>query len=176
MNIPLVDIFYSEYKASVNWLVLDELSVCLDRKLLLLEEIPVFTRDDFISRLHTIKVSEGLGPQGRGHMLLKEMAKEWLLKNYNLKSRTEVYFAGLHPDVLSNDFIGIIECGNTDPACMPIYMAEPSIIWVGALSYPYINSPNIILYRFIKTDKYLSFLISKKNKLKNMVNQIRNNK
>lgn len=164
----LHSIFYSEFNASPNWYLLDELEFCIKKKTILLEVERIAFIDEFYKEMEKGQISEGPGSQGKGHTVLKVLAQRWF-KTCGQSSKTEVFFAGLHPDVLTDNHTMVIECGNTDPACIPIYLTLKDVKYAGVVPFPHNDSKDIKLYKFIKVDSYMVYLDGKKRLLKENV-------
>lgn len=110
----LKDIFYSGFPTAVPWDCIDELYIALHNEVVVYHRYSVSSVKHYHKLSDAVTVAEGLGPQGHGHMALKEIAKEWLQTQHGVAADSEIYFAGLHPDVISKEREYVIECGTTD--------------------------------------------------------------
>lgn len=175
MTNSLLPIFYSQFSASPNWNILDELDYCIYKKLLQIEIEKIANIEQFYKEFEKSHITDGLGPQGKGHTILKVLSQKWLTKA-GKTSKTEVFYAGLHPDVISNDHAIILECGNTDPACMPIYLSYIEVAFVGIIPFPSSDNLDINIYKFIKNESYLSYLKYKKLSLRENIKKFSRNR
>ena len=116
---------------------------------------------------NAIAVVDGLGPQEKGHMALKELAVRWLWKTYNVKAVCESYFVGLHPDVLSDDCRFVIECGTTDPSCVQIFLNDPRVVWTENIPYPFSDDACLTLHIFGRGPNYEAWQQEKVNDMRN---------
>lgn len=157
MNITqddLRNIFYSGYPAATSWDILDELFIALDRDAITYRTEQLVPKDEFYTVSNLVAVIDGLGPQEKGHMALKEIAKRWLWKRYQVKAICETYFNGLHPDVCSADNRFVIECGTTDPSCIQIFLNDASVIWAANIPYPFSDDSYLMLHIFGRGPNY----------------------
>ncbi len=158
-------IFYSGFDALCDWQTLDELEVLIKEGAINYDKERAFLKDDYFKALDRIKVTDGLGPQGKGHMALKEIAKNYL-EELNKKALFEFHLVGMHPDVVADDRTMIIECGNTDPAGVLILLAEKNISFVGVLPYPSNEDKNLVLHKFSRGLNFLDYKDWKLSKLR----------
>lgn len=172
MTRTVKEIFYSGFDGSVDWMILNEIILCIQNGIFRYQEDPIASHDDYTSTISKILGIDGPGPQGKGHMALKELSQQWLNK-LEKESLTEVHFAGLHPDVLSGDETAVIECGTTDANCLFFYFDQPSVQSVSILPYPYELNENLILYTFYASDQYISYRKEWKNRLRQLVQKVR---
>ncbi|MDP1722730.1 MAG: hypothetical protein Q8L37_05970 [Candidatus Gottesmanbacteria bacterium] len=150
----LQNVFYSGYPAATAWDVLDGLLIALDRGAVVYRSEPMITKDTYRAICDSIVSVDGLGPQEKGHMALKQVACDYLYKTYQAEALSETYFIGLHPDIRSANGQYIIECGTTDPSCVSIFLDEPKILWIGNISYPFADETNLVLHIFSRGDLY----------------------
>lgn len=150
----LQNIFYSGFPAATSWDVLDGLLIALDRDAVVSRSEVMITKDAYRVICDSIVAIDGLGPQEKGHMALKQIATDYLYKTYHVDALTEAYFAGLHPDVRSTDGRYIIECGTTDPSCVSIFLDDPQVMWVGNIPYPFADETHLALHIFSRGDRY----------------------
>lgn len=150
----LQNIFYSGFPAATSWDVLDTLLIAIDRGVVTYRSEPMITKDAYRAICDSIVAIDGLGPQGKGHMALKQIAGDYLYKTYHVSVLDETYFAGLHPDVRSEDGQYVIECGTTDPSCVAIYLDDSRVVWVGNISYPFADETHLVLHVFSRGDQY----------------------
>ncbi len=172
MTRNLQSIFYSGYEAVIDWMVVDEIEQCMQKGVLRCDEHPIASHADYMSAIVGVRVADGLGPQGKGHMALKHLGQAWLTQ-LNKISDTEVRFAGLHPDIISLDGTMIIECGTTDANGVFFYFDRPNTQSVSILPYPNEQDAHLKLYTFYKTDKYDTYRRLRKDRIRAMVQRIR---
>ncbi len=139
----LKDVFYSGYPAAIAWDVIDELYIAIHEDVLTYKRYAVSSIDHYHHLVDSAIIAEGLGPQEAGHMALKAVACEWLDKEYGTKADAEIYFAGLHPNIISSDRRYVIECGTTDPGCIVMYLSEPGVLLAGNIAYPFSEDTNV---------------------------------
>lgn len=165
----LYHIFYSGFSGPPAWLILDEIAFCLKNNILLLKKERLnFRKEEFQKLIEKIKVIDGPGgSQGKRHMVLKNLAKK-LMKENQLTSKQESYFMGLHPDVISDDFSWIIECGTTDPSVILLYFQNKKIEKVSILPYLFAEENKFVLYSFLRAKNFEKFQKIKKENLKNV--------
>ncbi|MEK7141516.1 MAG: hypothetical protein AAB800_03155 [Patescibacteria group bacterium] len=150
----LQNIFYSGYPAATSWDVLDGLFIAIERSAVIYRSEPLITKEAYGVICNSVVSIDGLGPQEKGHMALKQIARDYLYKTYMIDSLSETYFVGLHPDVRSTDGRYIIECGTTDPSCISIFLDDSNVIWVGNISYPFADETHLALHIFSRGDLY----------------------
>lgn len=150
----LRDIFYSGFPAATSWQILDELFVALDHDALTYRKEQLALKDTFYAVSGAIVAIDGLGPQEKGHMALKELAKHWLWQQYQVKAVCEAQFNGLHPDVRSVDNRFVIECGTTDPSCIQIFLNDNRVLWVANIPYPFSDDQQLMLHIFGRGSNY----------------------
>lgn len=162
----LKNIFYSGFFGPPEWLVLDEIKFGLENKILLLEKVNlVFNRINFNHAIEQIKTTDGIGgAQGKGHMTLKRFAVE-LMEQGHLVPKTERYFLGAHPDVISKDGAWIIECGTTNPSVVFLYLSSKKVDQVSILPYLFAEENKFTLYTFVRGQKFDNW---QKNKHKDL--------
>lgn len=153
----LQHIFYSGYSAATSWDVLDDLYIAIHSQALEYERCKVCSIESYHAMISTAEPAFGPGPQGAGHMTLKAIGKQWMRSQYHLEASYEVYFSGLHPDVLSENCQYVIECGTTDPGCVRIYLSQPIVSWVGNIAYPFDEDTGIFLHMFRRGPKFASW-------------------
>lgn len=68
----LQNIFYSGYPAATSWAILDEIFVGIDREALTYWSLDLVTKDAYRAICDSIVAIDGLGPQEKGHMALKQ--------------------------------------------------------------------------------------------------------
>ncbi|MBI5613665.1 hypothetical protein HY947_01965 [Candidatus Gottesmanbacteria bacterium] len=158
----LLHIFYSGYPAGASWDVIDDLTVAISKNYLSYQQLELIPKKEFYLLQNTIVVLDGLGPQGKGHMALKEAAKLWIHKKYAMHLVCESYFSGLHPDVLSENHKYVIECGTTDPSCISIYLDNTEVEWAGNIPYPFDEDTYLKLHVF---SRGIGYAVWKENKL-----------
>lgn len=150
----LQNIFYSGFPAATSWDVLDTLLIAIDRGVVVYQSESITTKDAYRAICDSITAIDGLGPQGKGHMALKQIAKGYLYRTYHVSALNETYFASLHPDVRSEDGQYVIECGTTDPSCVTIYLDDPRVMWMGNITYPFAEDPHLVLHIFSRGNLY----------------------
>lgn len=153
----LKNIFYSGYPQGASWDVIDELAVAIYNGAVIYKKIAVTSSKTYHKTQDTITAIEGLGPQEKGHMALKELAKQWLIRQRQKDILFESEFDGLHPDVRTRDGRFIIECGTTDPSCVQIFLNDERVVWIGNLPYPFYEEKNLELHMFLRGSKYTSW-------------------
>lgn len=159
----LRNIFYSGYPAATSWQVLDELFVALDRGALTYKTEKLASKDEFYAVSNEVIAVDGLGPQEKGHMALKELASRWLWRQYQIKAVCEARFNGLHPDVRSVDDRFVIECGTTDPSCVSIFLNDDGVVWVANIPYPFLEDQHLMLHIFGRGANYAMWQQEKVN-------------
>lgn len=150
----LQNIFYSGYPAATAWDVLDGLLIAIERGVVVYRSELMITKEAYGAICNSVVSIEGLGSQGKGHMALKQIARDYLYKTYTIDALSETYFVGLHPDVRSPDGRYIIECGTTDPSCVSIFLDDPRVMWVGNMPYPFADEKHLALHIFSRGDLY----------------------
>lgn len=150
----LQNIFYSGFSVSTSWQVLDELFAAIGRNAIVYRKEQLVPKEEFYAVRSSVSDIEGLGPQEKGHMALKEIGKLWLWQQHHVRSACEEYFVGLHPDVLSKDHRFVIECGTTDPSCVQIFLNSPVVLWVANIPYPFSEDKNLTIHIFARGPKY----------------------
>lgn len=153
----LKDIFYSGFSASPVWQVLDELTVAIHNGALQYFTLYATSIDDYHKIRESIDHIEGLGPQEKGHMALKNIAQSWLKSEFGSDVIFESYFVGLHPDVCSKDYRYVMECGTTDPSCITIYLDNEKVQWAGNIPYPYYGETDIWFHGFRRGPNYATW-------------------
>ena len=153
----LKNIFYSGFPAATSWDVLDELAIAIDNGALRYEKTEIDSVESYHQIQDTIGAPEGLGPQEKGHMALKELGKQWLRRQHEKDILFESHFDGLHPDVRTRDGRFIIECGTTDPSCVRIFLNDDRVVWIGNIPYPFYEEKNLMLHRFLRGTSYNSW-------------------
>lgn len=161
----LKHIFYSGYNASPEWEILDELSFLIKNGALFYGEKKIYLKKSYHDLVDRIKITEGMGPQEKGHMALKKIAQQFLAKQ-GLESGAERSFLGAHPDILAKDFSWAIECGTTTPASVLLFLQDEKIRNVGILPYPYENEDRLTLHIFSRGKNFDQHVIAKKVKLR----------
>ena len=164
----LRNIFYSGYPAATSWDVVDELFLVLDRDALTYSTEQLVPKDEFYAVSNSITTIDGLGPQEKGHMALKEIAKRWLWKKYQVSAHCETYFNGLHPDVHSIDNRFVIECGTTDPSCIQIFLNDARVVWVANIPYPFSDDTHLTLHIFGRGTNYAAWQEEKVNVMRDV--------
>lgn len=159
----LRDIFYSGYPAATSWQILDELLVALNRDAITYRKEQLVPKDKFYAITNRIVEIDGLGPQEKGHMALKELARRWLWQQYQVKAVCEAQFNGLHPDVHSTDSRFVIECGTTDPSCIQIFLNDERVVWAGNIPYPFYEDTYLFLHIFSRGSNYHAWQQEKVN-------------
>jgi hypothetical protein len=157
----LKNIFYSGYPQGASWDTIDELVVAIYNGAVVYKKIEVAPTKLYHKTQDAIVAIEGLGPQEKGHMALKELAKQWLEKQYQTEIMMESYFDGLHPDVRTRDGRFIIECGTTDPSCVQIFLNDDRVEWIGNIPYPFYKEKNLILHVFSRGSQYATWQAGK---------------
>lgn len=142
----LKNVFYSGYDVFSDWQLLDELENLIQEKAIDYVKGKISSKKDYFESIDQVKVIEGLGPQGKGHMALKEIAKRYLEKQ-GKKAFSEISFLGTHPDVVSGDKKMIIQCGTTNPSCILNLLTSQDVSFVGILPYPN-DKQHLILHKF----------------------------
>lgn len=150
----LQNIFYSGYPAATAWDVLDGFLIAIERGAVIYRSEPVITKEAYRVICDSVISIDGLGPQTKGHMALKQIATDYLYKTHHIATLSETYFAGLHPDARSADGRYIIECGTTDPSCVSIFLDDPHVVWVGNIPYPFADETHLVLHIFSRGDFY----------------------
>ncbi|MCX6791937.1 MAG: hypothetical protein NT149_02775 [Candidatus Gottesmanbacteria bacterium] len=150
----LKNIFYSGFPQGASWDVLDELAVAIYNGALIYKKTTIASTEIYQKTQDTVMVIEGLGPQEKGHMALKKIAKQWLMSQRQNDVLFESEFDGLHPDVRTSDGRFIIECGTTDPSCVRIFLNDERVVWIGNLPYPFYEEKNLELHMFSRGSKY----------------------
>lgn len=158
-------IFYSGYDVSPEWEILDELLTLIDNDIIFYKKEKLCLKKDYHDLIDQVKIAEGLGPQGKGHMALKEISKEFLA-NLKLKSGTERGFLGAHADVLSKDFSWVIECGTTAPVSILFFLQDKRVKNIGVLPYPYENESHLALHIFSRGKDFDQYATSEITRLK----------
>lgn len=161
----LKHVFYSGYDVSPDWEILDELLTLIGNGIILYKKKELCLKKNYYDLIDQVKTTEGLGPQGKGHMALKEIAKEFLAEQ-GLKSSTEPSFLGAHPDILSKDFSWIVECGTTVPVSILFFLRDERIKNIGILPYPYEDEKKLILHVFSRGKNFGQHISSKITGLK----------
>ncbi len=156
----LKHIFYSGYDVSPDWEILDELSTLISDGVIFYKKKEVYLKKNYYDLIDQVKIIEGLGSQGKGHMALKEIAKEFLL-NLKLKSKAERYFLGVYPDVLSQDLSWVVECGNTKPSSILPFLKDKRIRNIGVLPYPYEGEERLTLHVFSRGKNFDKLVAAK---------------
>lgn len=151
------NIFYSGFPQGVSWDVIDELAVAIYNGAVLYTKTAIASPKIYHTAQDEITVMEGLGPQEKGHMALKKIAKQWLMSQRENDILFESEFDGLHPDVRTRDGRFIIECGTTDPSCVQIFLHDERVVWIGNLPYPFYEEKNLELHMFSRGPKYTTW-------------------
>lgn len=162
----LKDVFYSGYSGAISWDCIDELYIAIHKKELMYARYVVTSIDRYHELIDSEMITEGPGPQKAGHMALKTIAKEWLNFQYGTIAKSETYFAGLHPDVISTDRRYVIECGTTDPGCIRIYLAQATVLWAGNIPYPFAEENSLTLHAFHRGPQFHNWQEDKVNRLR----------
>jgi len=157
----LKNIFYCGYPQGTSWDVVDEIAVAIYKGSLLYKKIVIAPTTLYHQTQDRIAIIEGLGPQEKGHMALKELAKDWLKEYAQTEILMESHFDGLHPDVRTRDGRFIIECGTTDPACVQIFLNDENVEWIGNLAYPFYGENNLALHTFSRGPGYATWQAEK---------------
>lgn len=164
----LKDIFYSVYPASTSWDLIDQLYIAIHTDAIVYKRTSLCSLECYHKRIDKQNHIEGPGPQTKGHMALKDIAKEWISLQFGQNAFLESYFAGLHPDVLSHDRKYVIECGTTDPGCITIYLSQPEVTWVGNIPYPFEEEAELMLNSFSKGVHYDELLQKNVSRLRDV--------
>lgn len=163
----LLQIFYSGYDVGPNWMVLDDLEALIGEGAISVGKKKLTTVDEYRRYLDDESVfAEGPGPQGKGHAALKEIGAKFLVDN-GFSPTFEVYFNGLHPDIMDKAKKVIIECGTTDPASVLIFFEDSNVSWVGVIPYPLEGEKEIYLYKFSKRPGFSKYAEIKLTRLRN---------
>lgn len=168
----LKEIFYSGFDGACDWQLLDELEVLIREKALNYAQETIGIKESYLKVIDRIRVVDGLGPQGKGHMALKEIGKNYL-EERGKKSLPEFYIVGLHPDLVSSDKKIIIECGTTDPAGVSIFLSEQNISFVGILPYPD-DTNDLVLHKFSRGKNFWEYKNWRLSKLREDFQKARN--
>lgn len=160
----LKDIFYSGFDGACDWQLLDELEVLIRKNVINHGREAISSKDNYWKALDKIIVVDGLGHQEKGHMALKEIAKNYL-EELGKSVLFEFQILGMHPDVLSSDKKIAIECGTTDPGGIFVLLADENIFFVGVLPYPG-DGKNIFLHKFSRGKNFLEYKDWKLSKLR----------
>lgn len=163
----LKNIFYSGYNATPEWAALHQIASFIEKKILLYETKKLSLKQNYYDLIDPIKASEGPGPQTKRHMALKEITQQFLAKT-KLESRAEQPFLGAHPDVLSQDFSWIIECGTTPPGSVLLFLQDKRVKNVGILPYPYEDDKYLILHLFSRGKSFDQQMIDQKGSLRSV--------
>lgn len=150
----LKNIFYSGFPAGISWDILDELAIAIYNGMLRYKKTDIASVKTYHQVQDTIGVVEGLGPQEKGHMTLKQIAKQWLIRQHQKDVLFEAELDGLHPDVRTRDGQFIIECGTTDPSCVQIFLNDTRVEWIGNIPYPFYEEKNLTLHIFLRGTGY----------------------
>ena len=162
----LLEIFYSGYDVGPNWMVIDDLQALIREGAVSVEKERLATVEEYKRYLDDESIfAEGPGPQAKGHVALKELGAEFLRKN-RFNPIFEVYFNGLHPDIMDKSRKVIIECGTTDPASVLIFFEDSNVPWVGVIPYPADDENEIYLYKFLKEPGFSKYLELKLKRLR----------
>ena len=161
----LKHIFYSGYNASPEWEILDELSFLIKNGAILYGKKKLCLKKSYHDLIDQIKVTEGLGPQEKGHMALKEIAQQ-VLARFGLKSGAERSFLGAHPDILTKDLSWAIECGTTAPASVLLLLQDERVKNIGILPYPYEDENRLTLHIFSRGENFNQYVTAKTVRLR----------
>jgi|GEM_PF-3630124 len=164
----LVEIFHSGYPGSINWYAIDDIAAAIHRGILVYDSEPIVSVDAYRHAMESVTVSEGLGPQERGHMALKACAARWCATVLGVSVLFESHYVGLHPDVRTVDGAHILECGTTDPSCVSIYLDYEPVEWVGNIAYPYADESNIVMHRFRRGEGYRAWRAEQTDRLRSV--------
>ena len=154
----LRDIFYSGYPATTSWDLIDQLYIAIHTDEIVYSKSVLCSVEHYHTLIDKAKQSEGLGPQSKGHMALKDVAQQFILNHLGQSAYLEYYFAGLHPDALSYDYNYVIECGTTDPSCVIIYLTQPDVKWIGNIPYPVEEESEIMLHSFSRGVRFTEMI------------------
>lgn len=100
-------------------------------------------------------------------MVLKNFAAE-LMNKSQLISKQENNFMGAFPDVVSDDFSWIIECGTTDPSAILLYLKNEKVEKVSVLPYLFAEESRFVLYSFLRGKNFEKFQKIKKESLRSV--------
>lgn len=165
----LKNIFYFGFNKACDWQLLDELEVLIQEGAINYSRKTISSKDNYFKILDKIKVIDGLGPQGKGHMALKEITRDYL-ERLGKKALSEFQILGMHPDVISSDKKIAIECGITDPGGILILLSNQNILFVGVLPYPG-DDNNLFLHKFSRGANFLDYKNWKLSKLREVFRQ-----
>jgi hypothetical protein len=160
----LKNIFYSGFSGACDWQLLDELEVLISEGVINYSKEIISSKDSYHKILDEVKVIEGLGPQEKGHMALKQLVKSYLERR-GKEVLSEFQILGMHPDLISSDKKIAIECGTTDPGGILILLSNQNILFVGVLPYPG-DSKNLLLYKFSRGHNFFDYKDWKLTKLR----------
>ena len=165
----LKNIFYSGFDGACEWQLLDELEILLRENVINYDREIISSKNKYSKTLDKIRVIDGLGHQEKGHMALKEIAKNHLEK-LNKEALFEFQVLGMHPDVVSKDGKIAIECGTTDPGGILILLSDQNILFVGILPYPG-DDKSLLLHKFSRGPNFLDYESWKLSKLRKVFRQ-----
>lgn len=160
----LKNIFYSGFDGACEWQLLDELETLIWENVINYDREIISSKNKYSKALDKIKVTDGLGHQEKGHMALKEIAKNHL-EELCKEARFEFQVLGMHPDVVSKDGKIAIECGTTDPGGILTLLSNQNISFVGILPYPG-DDKTLFLHKFSRGKRFSDYKDWKLSKLR----------
>lgn len=163
----VVDIFYSNFNAGIDYDAAQELADLLVSDYIKIEKVEICSTTEFDKILEKV-LSGKIGVcdydgGGKKHITLKIIAGNYVEKKLHQKVNFEAIYYGRRPDVISKDESIIVECGDTDPRKILEYFENNENIKVYILPYSHAEDEKLFAYLFTKNKSELSdYLHTKK--------------
>lgn len=162
MNLQqLIDVFYSNYRAGIDYDALESIFQSLSDEYLKVKKIKICACDVFQDTLD--KVLNGNIPVcefdggGKIHIALKVVAGKYILEKFGQKCGYEENYRSRQPDVISRDKDIIFECGDTNPRKILEYLGEDENLKIFVMPYHHIEDGNLIhAFLFVKNKNGLA--------------------
>ncbi len=162
----LAKIFYSNYTASTDWEMMEEISLMLEERMLDIQSIVAASYADFLKAIDQINTGRYKHVVESGdsirHQALKIVATNFLINRFNLSSddiKYELPFFGYEVDVCDKGFKYLCECGDTNSKKLEFYLTQPDVESMVIFPYPK-DSNSLTAYLFTPRPifkEYISF-------------------
>lgn len=162
----LQKIFYSNFSIGSDWESLEEISLMLEEKMLVIKQYKIASTGEFEKRIEEVlKPSSKMIRTGESynHIALKTLGADFLKENYNVKGQDVFYeypLIGFEVDLIDNDLHYPIECGDTNASKLEKYLTITGVKNFSIIPYPHLKM--VILFQFTATKLFFKYINFKK--------------
>lgn len=164
MNINLKNIFsHDDQMFRLDMQIIENIHFLLEKKLLRvtrehissIEKYSKTIDDIYKGKISIIDIEGG----GIKHMALKIIGQEYLKSKNFLLTKIEHEFKGIRPDIMAEDGLIILECGNTNPDKIFQYFRNGNTKKIIVIPYPYDEEKYLYVYIFFNARTLKIFTI-----------------